>query len=162
MNWLDIGIIILLAVPAIIGLWVGIIKTVFFLAGLVVGVILAGRFSEMVSGWLGFIRQPQAARIVAFILIIVVVILAALILAAIMKRVLSVLMLGWINRLLGAGLGFIIGAIFCGAVLAIWVKVFGVSGPVADSALAKLLLDRFPIVMALLPGDFGSIKQFFR
>ena len=70
-------------------------------------------------------------------------------------------MLGWANRLVGAILGFVVGAMFCGAVLAIWVKYLGVSGAIADSNIAPILLDRFPKVLALLPDDFDAIRSFF-
>ena len=46
MNWLDIVILILLVVPTLIGLKIGIIKAVMSIAGVIIGVLLAGRFYE--------------------------------------------------------------------------------------------------------------------
>ena len=69
-------------------------------------------------------------------------------------------MLGWIDRLGGAILGFLMGAIFMGATLAVLVKFFS-TGLVAESFLAGVLLDKFPLILALLPSEFDVIHDFF-
>ncbi len=56
----------------------------------------------------------------------------------------------------------VLGAIFCSVLLAIWAKFLGTEGPIAGSTLAKLLLGRFPLIMALLPDEFAGIRSFFR
>lgn len=162
MNWLDIAIIVAIIIPTFIGLSQGIIKAVLSLAGLVVGVLLAGRYHALLAGQLTFISQPSLANAVAFGIIVIVVMLAAAIAAAVLKWAATAIMLGWLNRLGGAAFGFVMGAIFCGAALAMWVKFLGISDPVSQSVLAKLLLDTFPMVLALLPGEFGDIRGFFR
>ena len=162
MNWLDIIIIIILAVAALTGLKVGIIKALLSVVGVIVGVVLAGRYSVALAGHLTFISQPSVARIAAFAIILIGVMVIAAIAAAMLKRVVSAVMLGWVNRLGGAVFGFFLGFVFCGAILAMWVKFAGISGPVQDSGLASLLLDSFPMVLALLPAEFDSVRSFFR
>lgn len=162
MNWLDIAILALIIVPTLIGLKTGIIKAVLSLAGVIVGTILAGRYYIALSEQLTFISQANLADIVAFALILIGVMLIATVLAAMLKWLVSAVMLGWINRLGGALLGFVLGAIFCSALLAIWAKFLGVEGTIAESVLATLLLDRFPIILALLPNEFGAIRSFFQ
>lgn len=44
MSWLDIVIIVVVIIATLWGLRIGIIKAVLSLAGLIVGVILAGRY----------------------------------------------------------------------------------------------------------------------
>jgi len=73
----------------------------------------------------------------------------------------SVAMLGWLNRLGGAVFGLVIGALGCSALLAMWAQFFG-AGVLVHSGLARLLLDRFPTVLALLPAQFDAIRGFFR
>ena len=162
MNWLDIVIIVLIAIPTLIGLRTGIIKAALSLAGVIVGVILAGRFYAALAGRLTFIPQENVAGIFAFAIILVAVMIIAGVLASVLKWVASAVMLGWVNRLGGAVFGFLLGAVFCAALLAIWVKFLGLVGPVADSGLATILLDRFPAVLALLPEEFNSIRSFFQ
>ena len=162
MSWLDIAIIVVIGIAAFVGLKNGIIKTVLTLAGVIVGVILAGLFYVALADRLTFIPQETVARIAAFAIILIAVILIASIIAGVLKWFASIILLGWVNRLGGALLGLIMGAIFCGALLAIWTKFLGISEPIAESALATFLLDRFPVVLALLPAEFDSVRSFFR
>ncbi len=162
MNWLDIVILVLIVIPTLIGLKIGIIKAVLTVVGVVVGVVLAGRFYGVLAGYLTFISQTSLAKIAAFAIILIVVMIIATVLASLIKWVVSAVMLGWVNRLGGAVLGFVLGAIFCGALLTSWVKFVGISGPIYESALAVLLLDSFPMVLALLPAEFDSIRSFFQ
>jgi membrane protein required for colicin V production len=162
MNWLDIVIIILLIISAISGLISGFIKSAFSLAGLLGGIFLAGRYYVAFSGLFGFINNDNTARIVAFIIIFVAVMIVATILGIVFTKIISAVLLGWINRLLGAALGVLLGAIFIGALLAILVKYTGSNSIITDSAMASFLLDRVPLVLALLPPEFNSVQQFFK
>ena len=161
MNWLDIAILVAIAIFAYLGLRMGIIKAVLSLAGLIVGVILAGRYYGPRSEQLAFIPQASVAKIVAFAIILVGVMVVAGVLASLMKWIASVTMLGWVNRLGGAVFGLVLGAIFCGALLAIWVKFFDIAA-ISKSNLAAILLDRLPMVLALLPDEFEAVRSFFR
>ena len=161
MNWLDIVIIVAIAIPTFIGLRMGIIKAALSLAGLIVGVILAGHYYVPLSQQLSFIPQAGVAKVVAFAIILIGIMVVAGVLARLLKWAASVVMLGWVNQLGGAIFGFVLGAIFCGAILAIWVKFLG-AGAIAESGLAAVLLDRFPMVLALLPHEFDAIRSFFQ
>ncbi len=161
MNWLDIIIIVVIAISTFLGLRAGIIKAVLSLAGLIVGVILAGRYYVTLSEQLTFISQEDTARVVAFAIILIVVSIIFMVIARFLKWAVSAIMLGWVNRLGGAIFGFVLGAIFCGALLAICVKFLDVEGVVTGSGLATILLDRFPMVLALLPDEFDAIRSFF-
>ena len=162
MNLLDIGIIVAVAVPTVIGLRTGIIKMVLSLAGIIVGVILAGRYSVPLANQLSFITNEGVAKIVAFAIILIGVMIIAAVLASLFKWAASVVMLGWVNRLGGAVFGLVLGAIFCGALLAICVKWLGVSSIITESIVAPILLDEFPLVLALLPDEFDTIRSFFQ
>jgi len=162
MNWLDIVIIVVLAISAFIGLRIGLIKAVLSLAGLIVGVILAGHYYVSFSEQLSFISRTDVARIVAFAIILVGVMVICGIAAYLLKQAASVAMLGWVNRLGGAAFGLALGAISCSTLLAIWVKFLGITGAITESALAAILLDRFPLVLGLLPHEFDAIRSFFQ
>ncbi len=162
MNWLDIVIVIALVFSAISGFANGLIKSVLSFIGLIVGVVLAGRFYVALSEHLSFISSESAARIVAFIIIFLVVMIIATIVGVILTKVVSTMLLGWLNRLLGLAFGVLIGAVFIGSILAIWVKYMGPNDTIINSPLAKFLVDRFPLVLDLLPSEFNSIRSFFR
>ena len=160
MNWLDIVITVALIIPIFTGLKQGLVKAALSLAGLIVGVILASNFYEQLAGVLGFISNEDIANVAAFIIILVVVMIIANVVAALLKFTAKAVMLGWIDRLGGAVFGFLMGAIFMGAILASLVKFFG-TGLASESWLAGILLDKFPLVLALLPSEFDTIRDFF-
>ena len=162
MNWLDIVIIILIAVPTVIGLKIGIVKALFTVVGGIIGVILAGRFSGSLGEMMTFISDPALAKVAAFAVILIVVLIIAAVASSFVKWVLSAILLGWVNKLGGAILGFILGAIFCGAILTMWVNFYqGSNNTIDGSPLAIFLLDGFPIVLGLLPAEFDSVRTFF-
>ena len=161
MSWLDIVIIVAIAITTFIGLKIGLIKAVLSLAGLIIGVILAGYFYIPLSEQLTFISQPTLAKVVAFAIILIGVMVIAGVLALVLKWITSLMLLGWVNRVGGAVFGLVLGAILCGAFLALWVNVFGAGETIANSGLAAFLLKQFPIVLGLLPGEFDSVRSFF-
>ncbi|MCJ7604932.1 MAG: CvpA family protein [Dehalococcoidales bacterium] len=162
MNWLDIVILILIVIPTLIGLKNGIVKALFTVAGVIVGVILAGRFSNSLGEAMGFISDPGWAKVVAYAIILVVVMVVASIGAKFVKNVLSAILLNWVNRLGGAILGLFLGIFFCGGVLSMWVTFLSPGETVSNSFLAKFLLDTFPVVLGLLPAEFDAVKDFFQ
>jgi len=162
MNWLDIVIVVAVVIPTVIGLRIGMIKAALSLAGLIVGVIVAGRYYLPLSEKLSFISPASVAEIAAFIIILIGIMIIAAVLARLLKWTASVIMLGWVNHLGGAVFGLVLGAILCGALLAIWVKFLGVTEAITESSLASILVDFFPLVLALLPDEFDAVRPFFQ
>jgi membrane protein required for colicin V production len=162
MNWLDIVIIIILIISVVSGIKQGVIKILFSLAGGIIGVVLAGRYSDSLASKLTFISDPNIAGIVAFVIIILAVMIIAMILAMVVKKIISAILLGWVDKLGGAVLGLIMGAIFCAAALSMWMRYQGSVDAVTGSAIANFLLDKFPVVLGLLPSEFKSIRDFFQ
>jgi membrane protein required for colicin V production len=160
MNWFDIVIIIVIAIPTFIGLKAGIVKALFIVVGGIVGIVLAGRYSDQLAT--AFSESPEDwMKVVAFAVILLVVLIIASIAAKLVKWALSAVLLGWVNSLGGAILGFILGAFFCAAVLTMWVKYMGAGDILTGSALASFLLDGFPIALGLFPAEFDSVRDFF-
>ena len=163
MSWLDIVLIVALAISTFLGLKVGIIKAVLSLAGVIVGVVLAGQYYIALADVLPFFSETSnAAKITAFAIILIVVMVIAIVLARLLKWAASVVMLNWVNQLGGAAFGLMLGAIFCGALLAIWVKWLGAGDVITESMIAPVLLEKFPRVLALLPDEFDTIRSFFQ
>lgn len=162
MNWLDIVIIIGLVISLVSGIQQGLISILFSLVGGIVGVILAGNYSDALAEKLSFISDYNIAGIVAFVIIVVATLIVASILGLIVKKIVHAVLLGWVDKLGGAVLGLLVGAIFIGAILAMWLKYSDTSvDPIAGSALARFLLDKFGIVLGLLPSEYDVIHQFF-
>lgn len=163
MNWLDIVIIVVIVWFIFTGLTTGLIREVIQLAGLVVGVLLAGHYYSQVGQWLSFIDSPDAIRIASFLLIFVAVALAAHFLGSILQQMVSLLFLGWLDHLGGGVFGFAKGALICQLVLVAFAKfsVLGMEPAITESRLAPLFLKTFPFLLNLLPQEFEAVKQFF-
>jgi uncharacterized membrane protein required for colicin V production len=169
MNWVDAIIIVIALISAYIGYKQGLIRTVFSFIGLIVGVVLAGQWSDSLADLLSSDRA-QWAYIVAFAIILIVVLVAANLAGAVLKGFIKFIMLGWLDSLGGIVLGLLVGAIAVAAILTsvgLWAHY--VPGAVEStsakaiggSALANLLIDNFGLVLGLLPGEFDAVKEFF-
>jgi membrane protein required for colicin V production len=161
MNWLDIVISVILVVVLFLGLKAGLIKMVVSSAGLVLGIFLAGRFYQILADILTFISSDRVAAVVGYIIILFAVIIISSLVAWFLGKIVSIILLGWLNRLSGAVLGLFIASIFIGAILAVLAKYGGGVEIITDSVLGKWLLNGFPLVLALLPQEFDTIKSFF-
>ena len=162
MNWLDIIILVIISFSTFTCLRKGIIKAALSLAGLVVGIILAGRYYAILGERLTFTDQETLAQAAAFAIIFIGIMIIASVIAGFLKWGVSIVGLGWVNRLSGAVFGLIMGTMFCGALLAIWIKFLGTDTPAAESTLTPLLLGQFQVVLALLPDEFDMVRSFFQ
>lgn len=162
MNWLDGIILIELGFSALWGLKRGLVKTILPLVGLIAGVFLAGQYYVSVAEWL-FDSPGGAAKAAAFSIVVGAVVLLASVLAKLVAGVLSLLLLGWADRLGGGLFGLSIGVVVAGAVLALMAKfpLIGLDRVIMDSSLASVLLERFPLILSLLPEEFDSVRSFF-
>jgi len=161
MNWLDIVILAITIIFGLMGLRRGAIKTVFGIAGLVAGIVLAGRYYHH----LATILSPGGASwsgIAAYAIILVATLIVAGIIGWFIAQLVHIILLGWIDRLIGFILGAIIGSMLCAAFLAIVSKyLLGMEGVISHSVMAKLLMQQIPLLLALLPEEFDFIRGLF-
>ena len=141
MNGLDVLIGITLALGAYTGLRKGIVGMLLPLVGLVIGVYLAGRYYQALAERV-FHSQASSMQTISFVLIL----------------------LGWLNGLLGGVLGLLLAMMAWGTLLAI-ILIFPALAPeglIGDSFFAGLIVERFPLLLALLPEEFDRVRTFFR
>lgn len=161
MNWLDI-VILAVAIPfALFGLWKGVIKAAFGAAGLIGGIVLAGHCYRPFANLL-FPSGDTWSIIAAYAIILIAIFIIANIIGWFVARLVHIAMLGWADRLFGFIIGAAIGTMLCAAVLAIVSKYLpGTQAAISNSVMARLLMDQFPLLLALLPDEFDSIRNFF-
>jgi len=160
-NWLDIVITIYLIISVISGLVQGLIRSVLSIIGLIVGIALAANFYKQFGDVLTFIHNPDIADIVAFVIILLAVMVIAALIALVLRSIIKAIMLGWIDRLGGAIFGLLLGALSVSVLLAIVAK-FTDTSLITESALAGFFLDKFPLIMGLLPSEFDVVRNFFK
>jgi membrane protein required for colicin V production len=161
MNWLDVLIIAGLILALVTGLKAGLIKMLFLAVGVIVGVVLAGRYSEGLANAMSFIGDPTTAGILAFIIILVATVIVFLLVALIVEKLVHWVLMDWLDSVGGAIFGLLVGAIFIGGLLAMCYRYAGATDVIAGSALGRFLLNQFTIVLGLLPAEFQGIKIYF-
>jgi membrane protein required for colicin V production len=161
MNWLDIVIIVVAVLLGLAGLRQGIIRTVFGIAGLIGGIVLAGRYYDELAELL-FPAGAPWANIAAYAIILLATLIVAGVVGHFVAKLVHFAALGWLDRLVGCILGVVIGGLLCAAVLAIVGKYYpGAEAVISQSGLARFLMEQFPLLLALLPADFDFIRDFF-
>ena len=118
MNWLDIVLLVILAGGGYYGLKTGLITAGFTVVGVVVGVILAGQLSDDVGERLtDSISNDTVVTIISYAIIIGLVVVAAQVAGTILRKLISILFLGWADKLGGLALGVVAGAAISGALI---------------------------------------------
>lgn len=129
-NYFDIAALVILLAFCIRGGARGFVAEMAGLAGLLVGLAVArsgaSRFAETLSQHI----SPNAAPLVAFVLLLAAGMLVVGLLARVLQCVLKIAFAGWLDHLLGVGAGLLKGGLLC-AVLAY---------------LAVMLVPQFPVV----------------
>ncbi len=116
MSQLDIVILSILALGGLRGLLRGLIKEAATLAAFVLGGWLAFRLHEQAALLLSPMVPLAAARMIAFVTLLILVGLASHLLSNLLTRLVSLALLGWVNRVGGLLLGGLEGALVLGMV----------------------------------------------
>ena len=161
MNWVDIVILTGLTGSAIMGVRTGVVRWAAMLIGAVLAAIIASRAYGSFASVFTFLDNESQQRTLAFIVLFVAIMVGAWVTGNLLKKSMSLLLLGWVDRLGGLALGLIAGAI----ATVTFVTLLGIlpsesiQDAVADSTLAAPLLEATSFFRALLPVEFDDIKD---
>ncbi len=160
MNWLDIVILVATLVALMMGLRMGLIRAAALVVGVVVGLFLAGLYSSLPGEFLAKYIPEGWTNWVGFAIILVGVIIAATIVGRIIRKVVSLIFLGWADTLAGGALGVALAALLLGTLISLVgaYPFFGLDNAVAGSKLAPVLLQAMPVVLGLLPDQFDKVR----
>jgi len=124
MNLFDILIIIILLYCLIRGIFRGLLKEMSSLVGVLGGYYAAYTYYDEVGKYLKkWITDPNYINILSFFLVFICVFLIISILGIIIKYILKIVFLGWVDRVFGAVFGILKGIII-GSVLLIVFTAF--------------------------------------
>jgi len=150
-NWIDIGISVLMLLGFVHGLMKGVIQEVFAILALVVGLVAAGHVSAGVEPITAKLSHPTAAKVLVFILTFFVVALLVGLIGKLLSGLAKAANLKTIDRLIGG----VVGACLVGLIVGAFFKVgesFGLdTGFLDDSVLAQQLMGAVAYLGALLP-----------
>lgn len=148
MNWLDIVIVAMWGIGFFVGWRMGLFGAIFTTGGLIVGVLLAGRLSDNVAELLtDSISSDTMATVIAYGIILFAVFVAAQVLKTIVKGILKMVFLGWVDTVGSLALGLVAGVVLSGALITVMARY--------SSDLPLELLDLAPgEVISNLPVEF--------
>jgi uncharacterized membrane protein required for colicin V production len=162
-NWVTYAVLAVLAVFTLLGVFAGIVRTLFILAGGIVGVFLAGRYTTTLVYKLHFTTPNltrNIAHIVVFVLIIVAVMLIGWLIAYIVRKLTKVTVPVWADRFGGGLLGLFLGIIFSGAML-ICLLTFSYlfHSSIIESPLTKFVVIKVDVAIKLLPQLYQNTRN---
>ena len=153
MNAADLIIIAVVGLLSALGLKLGFLKPASGIGGLILGVILAVQHSGQVAALLvDYIEAETLRRIAAFGSILVATAVTTRMTAALTKKVLSALVLGWVDHLAGAMAGAFVGIVVAGT--AVYILIGADLDPTRDAlATSKLApeISRTSLLSANMP-----------
>lgn len=120
MNWLDFVIITTWVFGFVAGWRIGVFGAIFTTGGLIVGVLLAARLSDNVADAItDSISSDSLATVIAYGIILLAAFLAAQAIKTVVKRILKLVFLGWIDAAGAIGLGLVMGLVLSGALITV-------------------------------------------
>ncbi len=159
MNILDI-ILLICFVPALIqGFRKGFISQVIAIISIIAGVWMSARFANIVSGWIGQYIQgsEQVLKVVAFALIFIAVIAVLALLGKLIEGTIRLVMLGWLNRLLGVLFSLLKAGLIIGLIIMAFCSLNETFGFVSEETLNSSVL--FPPLKKMAYDVFPYLKD---
>lgn len=119
MNLLDIIIALPLLWGAYRGFKRGLIFEIFMIVGMIIGLYIAFKFSNLLNGWVSKIVPADSAVIpyLSFIIVFAAILLIMIFLAKLLEKILSITSLNIFNQIAGAVLGIAKFALIVSVVL---------------------------------------------
>ena len=122
MSILDLFIIIPIVLGFVFGLFKGLIRELFSLAAIVLGIFGARLFEPQVTKFLlsAFDMQVGVAQAVSYLILFIAIVVLLLVVAKILDKLFSAIALGGLNKFLGA----LFGALKMALIVSVLLNVF--------------------------------------
>lgn len=159
MNILDI-ILLICFVPAVVqGFRKGFISQVIAIISIIAGVWLSVQFASPVTAWLAQYIQgsEQVLKVVSFALIFIAVAAGLAILGKLIEGTMKLIMLGWLNRLLGVIFSLIKAGLIVGLVIMAFCSLNNTFNFVSEETLSQSVL--FPPLKNMAYTVFPYLKD---
>ena len=159
MNILDI-ILLICFVPAVVqGFRKGVISQVIAIVSIIAGAWLSFKSATSVSQWIGQYIQgsEQVLKLVAFALIFIAVAAGLAVVGRIIEGTFKLIMLGWLNRLLGAAFSLLKAGLIIGLGIMAFCSLNNTFGFVSEEVLNASVL--FPPLKNMAYTVFPHLKE---
>lgn len=159
MNVLDI-ILLICFIPAVIqGIRNGFIAQIISIAALILGVWASARFTPEVSSWLAqyITVSEQVMKVISFAAILITSFLILAVAGKFLEATFKLVMLGWLNRLLGAVFSLVKAGLVIGLVIMAFCSLNNTFNFVSEEVLNESVL--FPPLKNLAYTVFPYLKE---
>lgn len=163
-NWLDLIFLVIL-LWAIRSSWeTGLFREAFTLAGLVVGILMAGQLYRPLARTLFGPAPGNMANAITFLVILLAIWFGASFLGRLVRETVHWIMLGWLDRLGGLLFGILKGFVVIEIFLIVFARfpVFNTEELIQGSLIASWIHRYAPAIMLLLPPEFRRLTSIFR
>jgi len=167
MNPFDIFIIIIIGYSLIRGLFRGLVKEVSSIIGVLGGFYAAYSYYPMVAKWFtNLITNSSYLNILSFLIIFCSVLITISILGIVIKYLLNVAFLGWIDRACGLGFGLVKGLLIVTVLFIILTTFLPKGAPlIKKSILAPHVIWISEKMVNMVPKEmkkdfFGKLDEF--
>ena len=154
-DWILLAV---LGLSLLLGLWRGIVQEVLSLVGWVAAFYVSQMYAPMAAAWLPMEGSSQMLRYAAgFVVVFVAVLVATVLVSWVVKKLVSAVGLGPLDRLLGSLFG-----LMRGVVILLAVTVFVGMTPMRETEAwkqaqgAQWLQQFLHVLKPVLPADFGK------
>jgi membrane protein required for colicin V production len=154
-DWILLAV---LGLSLLLGLWRGIVQEVLSLVGWVAAFYVSQMYAPLAAAWLPMEGSSQMLRYAAgFVVVFVAVLIATVLVSWVVKKLVSAVGLGPLDRLLGSLFG-----LMRGVVILLAVTVFVGMTPMRDTEAwkqaqgAQWLQQFLHVLKPVLPADFGK------
>lgn len=154
-DWILLAV---LGLSFLLGIWRGIVQEVLSLVGWVAAFYVSQMYAPMAANWLPMEGSSQMLRYAAgFVVVFVAVLVGTVLVSALIKKLISAVGLGPLDRLLGSLFG-----LMRGVVILLAVTVFVGMTPMRETEAWKQAqgtqwLQQFlHVLKPVLPADFGK------
>lgn len=140
---IDIIIGIALVASVVTGIVKGLVKEISVIAGLILGFYIASIKSPSLENFLFKTSTPSSTQhITSFIIIFIIVLVLVMLIGLLVQKAIQLVMLGWLDKLLGGIFGFVKGLIIVWLLIMLATAILpGVRATIAKSTLAGRILE---------------------
>ncbi len=157
MTWVDWAIVIVLAMATVGGLTQGFFRSAFSLCGLFFGLVLAAwNYARVAAMLQPVVHIEDVANALGFLLIALLVMFVANFLGGIVRKTLHRMGLGCLDRIAGAGFGFLQGALLVTISILVVVAFFPKTHWLADAALPKYFFGVCHLSARISPAELAE------
>lgn len=154
-DWILLAV---LGLSLLLGLWRGLVQEVLSLAGWVAAFYLAQMYAPQTATWLPMEGSSQMLRYAAgFVVSFIAVLVATVLISWVVKKMVSAVGLGPLDRLLGSLFGLMRGVvILLAATVLVGMTPMRESDAWQQAQGAKWLQQCLRLLKPVLPADFGK------